>query len=97
MEVICLEEAAFYKLVEQVVERLKNSQGEKKDKWISDEEAMELLNIKPKTTLQKLRDEGKIRFSQPQKKKFFTTVTLLTNTLKKMHLLHFSYTRRSNI
>ncbi|MBN8698714.1 MAG: helix-turn-helix domain-containing protein [Chitinophagales bacterium] len=68
MEIICLEEAAFYKLVEQVVERLKGSQGGKKDKWISDEEAMELLNIKSKTTLQKLRDEGKIRFSQPQKK-----------------------------
>ena len=29
---------------------------------------MQLLNIKSKTTLQKLRDEGKIRFSQPQKK-----------------------------
>lgn len=68
MEIICLEEAAFYKLVEQVVERLKTSHGEKRDKWISDEEAMELLNIKSKTTLQKLRDEGKIRFSQPQKK-----------------------------
>ncbi|RYZ84994.1 MAG: DNA-binding protein, partial [Proteobacteria bacterium] len=27
-----------------------------------------LLKIKSKTTLQKLRDEGKIRFSQPQKK-----------------------------
>ncbi|MEP7218857.1 MAG: helix-turn-helix domain-containing protein [Bacteroidota bacterium] len=29
---------------------------------------MRLLNIKSRTTLQKLRDEGKIRFSQPQKK-----------------------------
>ncbi|MEP7165220.1 MAG: helix-turn-helix domain-containing protein [Ferruginibacter sp.] len=68
MEIICLEEAAFYKLVEQVVERLNNSKGEKKEKWISDEEAMGLLHIKSKTTLQKLRDEGKIRFSQPQRK-----------------------------
>ncbi|MEA5261058.1 helix-turn-helix domain-containing protein [Arcicella aquatica] len=39
-----------------------------KEKWISDDQAMQLLNIKSKTTLQKLRDEGKIRFSQPQKK-----------------------------
>ncbi len=68
MEIICLEEAAFYKLVEQVVERLKLTQGDKREKWISDVEAMELLNIKSKTTLQKLRDEGKIRFSQPEKK-----------------------------
>jgi len=68
MEVICLEDAAFYSLIEQVVARLKEQHGHKTDKWISDEEAMQKLNIKSKTTLQKLRDEGKIRFSQPQKK-----------------------------
>ena len=68
MQVICLEEIAFYTLVEQVVTRLKEANGEEKEKWISDEQTMQLLNIKSKTTLQKLRDEGKIRFSQPQKK-----------------------------
>ncbi|MDQ6482160.1 helix-turn-helix domain-containing protein [Dyadobacter sp. LHD-138] len=68
MQVICLEEVAFYALVEQVVTRLKENQSEIKDKWLSDQEAMQLLNIKSKTTLQKLRDEGKIRYSQPQKK-----------------------------
>ena len=68
MQVICLEEAAFYELVEQVVSRLKDASSPTKGKWIDDEEAMRLLNIKSKTTLQKLRDEGKIRFSQPQKK-----------------------------
>ena len=67
MEVICLEDAAFYKLVENVVLRLKDVHKEK-IQWIGDEEAMQLLNIKSRTTLQKLRDEGKIRFSQPQKK-----------------------------
>ena len=68
MEVICLEDKAFYALVDQVVQKLKSSHGIQKEKWISDEEAMQLLNIKSKTTLQKLRVEGKIRFSQPQKK-----------------------------
>jgi len=68
MEVICLEDAAFYSLVEQVVQRLKETRGQTQDKWISDDEAMQLLNIKSKTTLQKFRDEGKIRYSQPQKK-----------------------------
>lgn len=68
MQVICLEEAAFYTLVEHVVSRLKETHGDEKEKWVSDEQAMQLLNIKSKTTLQKLRDEGKIRFSQPQKK-----------------------------
>jgi predicted site-specific integrase-resolvase len=51
-----------------VVDRLKGKFSVQKDKWISDEEAMEFLNIKSKTTLQKFRDEGKIRFSQPEKK-----------------------------
>lgn len=68
MQVICLEEAAFYILVEQVVARLQEKNSQEKEKWVSDEEAMELLKIKSKTTLQKLRDEGRIRFSQPQKK-----------------------------
>lgn len=68
MQVICLEETAFYELVEKVVTRLKEKHDIKKDKWVSDDTAMHMLNIKSKTTLQKLRDEGKIRFSQPQKK-----------------------------
>lgn len=68
MEVICLEEKAFYALVEQVVDRLKQSTNQNEDKWLSDDQAMRLLNVKSKTTLQKLRDEGKIRFTQPQKK-----------------------------
>lgn len=68
MEVICLQDEAFYALIEQVVDRIKSVHNVKHDKWISDEEAMQLLNIKSKTTLQKFRDEGKIRFSQPEKK-----------------------------
>ncbi|WP_276366310.1 helix-turn-helix domain-containing protein [Chryseolinea sp. H1M3-3] len=68
MNVICLEEKAFYALVEEVVNRLKEKNNVKENKWISDKEAMSLLNIKAKSTLQKLRDEGKIRFSHPQKR-----------------------------
>jgi len=68
MEVICLETEAFYSLVEEVVKRIKDTENIEKDKWIQTEEVMELLGIKSKTTLQKLRDEGSIRFSQPQKK-----------------------------
>lgn len=68
MEVICLEDEAFYALVETVVRRVKEKEGKKEDQWISGEEAMQKLRITSKTTLQKLRDEGKIRFSQPEKK-----------------------------
>ena len=68
VEVICLQDEAFYALIEQVVTRVKEKFSIKEDKWISAEEAMEKLRIKSKTTLQKMRDEGKIRFSQPEKK-----------------------------
>ncbi|PMD95707.1 DNA-binding protein [Siphonobacter sp. BAB-5405] len=68
MQVICLEEAAFYELVDQVVTRLRETSSQVNSRWVDDSEAMRLLGIKSKTTLQKLRDEGKIRFSQPQKK-----------------------------
>ncbi|MFM1998478.1 MAG: hypothetical protein RL204_425 [Bacteroidota bacterium] len=68
MEVICLEDKAFYALIEQVVSRLKTENANLPARWITGEEAMALLQIKSTTTLQKLRDEGKIRFSQPEKK-----------------------------
>jgi len=68
MEVICLEDVAFYALIERVIVRIKENPGAKPDKWLSGEETMKMLRITSKTTLQKLRDEGKIRFSQPEKK-----------------------------
>lgn len=68
MEVICLQDQAFYDLIEQVVHRIKEKHNIKHDKWISAEEAMAKLRITSKTTLQKFRDEGKVKFSQPEKK-----------------------------
>ncbi|MBS1509392.1 MAG: helix-turn-helix domain-containing protein [Bacteroidetes bacterium] len=68
MEVICLEDRAFFILIDRVIGHLKDKQGFKEDKWISGDEAMQKLRITSKTTLQKMRDEGKIKFSQPEKK-----------------------------
>lgn len=70
MEVICLEDKAFFALIDRVVGHIKEKKPklEANDKWISGTEAMNMLRIKSKTTLQKLRDEGKIRFTQPEKK-----------------------------
>lgn len=68
MEIICLESDALYNLVEKVVERLKLQDGVAQEKWISDVEAMRILNIKSKTTLQHLRDDGSLKYSQPMKK-----------------------------
>lgn len=64
MEVICIEDKAFQALLLKVVAFIKSEQGVKEDKWLSTEQAMELLHIKSKTTLQKYRDEGSIRYSE---------------------------------
>jgi len=61
MEVICLDEPAFYALIEKVVSRIKDEHQIKEDKWITADEAMKLLNITSKTTLLKIFDEGKIK------------------------------------
>ncbi|PZU88639.1 MAG: DNA-binding protein [Chryseobacterium sp.] len=68
MEVICLQDAALYALVDKVLEQLRTAHHKTENKWLNTDEAMHLLNIKSKTTLQNLRDEGRIRYSQPQKK-----------------------------
>jgi hypothetical protein len=68
MEVICLQDEAFYALIDRLVERIREKESINHNKWISGDEAMKMLRISSKTTLQKLRDEGKIRFSQPEKK-----------------------------
>lgn len=68
MQVICLQDEAFYYLIDKVVDHIKQKEEVKEDKWISGEEAMKMLRITSKTTLQKLRDTGKITFAQPEKK-----------------------------
>jgi hypothetical protein len=67
LKVICLEEEAFNELLDRVVERLME-QRQEKPVWISGDEAMEMLRITSRTTLQKLKNEGHIKFSQPMKK-----------------------------
>ena len=68
LQIICLRSEAFYRLIETVVDRLKEDRREDGERWIGDKEAMSLLQIKSKSTLQHYRDLGKIRFSQPSKK-----------------------------
>ncbi|WP_295795209.1 helix-turn-helix domain-containing protein [Mucilaginibacter sp.] len=67
-KLICLEETAFFTLMETVCGRLKEQKNILHDKWISSADAMHLLRISSHSTLQKLRDEGKIRASQPGKR-----------------------------
>jgi hypothetical protein len=83
INVICLEEEAFYTLLEKVVHRITNKNCVQANKWISPEDAMKLLGIKSKSTLQKLRDEDKIRFSQPEKKIILYDVDSINEYLEK--------------
>ena len=83
MEVICLQSEALYELINEVVERIKEKHNITKDKWISSEEAMDKLRITSKTTLQKLRDEGRIRYSQPEKKMILYDVESINQFLEK--------------
>ena len=59
LNIICLESEAFYALVKDVVDRMKEESDISHDKWISDTEAMKLLRITSRTTLQKMRDDSK--------------------------------------
>ncbi|MDF1699302.1 MAG: helix-turn-helix domain-containing protein [Saprospiraceae bacterium] len=68
MNVITIEEEAFFKLVSITIERMQGDSKNEKPKWIGEDDAMKLLHIRSKTTLQKLRNEGKIRYSQPMHK-----------------------------
>lgn len=67
MEVICLEEEAFFQLIDQVKEYLGGRQSEP-PKWVNQEEAMRLLNVKSPTTMQEYRNNGEIRYTQPRKR-----------------------------
>jgi len=68
MKVICLQDAAFYSLIDNVTDHIREKYSVKEDKWISDEDTMHKLRITSRTTLQKFRDQGKIRYTQPEKK-----------------------------
>jgi hypothetical protein len=67
--VICLNSNAFYALLDEVVTHIGvkfNLPSE--HQWVDTEAAMSILNVRSKTTLQTLRDTGKVRFSQTSKK-----------------------------
>ena len=71
MNVICLEEEAFQKLIGEVRKMVleQNSSSSEPDwKWVTEEKAKELLNVKARSTMQELRDNGEIRYSQPRKR-----------------------------
>ncbi|MEI9808248.1 MAG: helix-turn-helix domain-containing protein [Bacteroidota bacterium] len=83
MEIICIEDDAFFTLLDKAAERIKDAFQIKQDKWLSGDKAMKRLHIKSRSTLQKLRDEGSIRFSRPEKKWIVYDADSIDEYLKK--------------
>ena len=67
MEIIIFEKEAYWKHIHEVLKRLKDTQKPEK-KWINEAEAMELLGVRSKSEMWKMRTKGKIRYSQPSRK-----------------------------
>ena len=86
IEIICLESNAFNALIDEVVSRVRQENNVLSSRWISDEEAMDILKISSRSTLQNYRDNGKIRFTQPSKKVILydrnSIIDLLENNAK---------------
>lgn len=69
LEVITIDSEAFVRLLEEAVNYIKRThEPSTESKWIQAEKAKQLLGISSNTTLQILRDQGKIRYSQPMHK-----------------------------
>ena len=63
--VICLKTPAFYALIDEVIAHIDSKHGlPKENKWIGIDEAMDMLKISSRTTLQEYRDSGEIEFSK---------------------------------
>jgi len=68
MEVMCLKDEAFYTVIETVIDHIQENLLLNPINGFSGKGAMHILRVISKTTLQKLRDEGEIRFTQQEKK-----------------------------
>jgi frataxin-like iron-binding protein CyaY len=78
LKFFCLEEPAFYELVETVVRRIKDSLEDKQPEFVSFEEAKKILKVK-KTKLSELKKNGELLFYQ---EKPGAQVMFLTKSLR---------------
>ncbi len=81
-KVICLQEPAFDKLIDTVIEYIKKNHSIQEPEWMTPDEAMKKLNVK-KTKLQELRSEGKIEYSKDGTKNIMYKTASLNAWLEK--------------
>lgn len=77
IKIICLEDPALMKLINEVYEKFKKEHLGDLDPWLNTEEAMSLLKISSNTTLQKLKDEGKIDYRKRGKNNLYRRTSIL--------------------
>lgn len=82
MEVIVIEKEAFFQLVQEVIKTVKDNLKTEKE-WITEKELMSILNIKSKSTIQKLRNHGEIEFTQPAHKMILYNLNSVKDFLKR--------------
>lgn len=68
IEVVCIDSKAYYALIDEFIKKIETYKNDSVEEWIDEKQAMKILTITSKTTLQKLRDNGNIRFSKLTKK-----------------------------
>lgn len=68
IEFICFEDKAFDALIDRLMDRFQDELAKKERDWIDGAEALKMLGITSASSLQILRDGGKIRYSKPSKK-----------------------------
>lgn len=68
MDTICLENEAFYSLLDKVICNTKKKLGVKEDRWNSTEQVMNNLHIKNKSTLKKTSRPGAVSRSDSLKR-----------------------------
>ena len=67
-EILHLQPGDLEELAQRVAELLQQKFSQLGDEWINEQECMSLVGISSKTTLLRLRQEGRIRYSQPYKR-----------------------------
>ena len=63
-----IEEGDLDELIDRVAQRIMTKYAAPQERWVDTQTVMKILKIKSKSTLQKYRDEGRIRFHQKDKK-----------------------------
>ena len=82
LNLVCLSETDLLELCEKVVEALAQKHNVREKKWCTGQEAMEILGIK-KSSLQALRDNGEIRYSQRYRRTIMYDIDSLEAYLEK--------------